>query len=227
MRFLFFLISTLFLTSCISSRKIDKSVSKYYNENPVSIGNDSVTWFSSQPQTAPIDTFSNSTRTKAQFIPALLYWQWHTNVNTSLNDQITINRFNEYLNSKSDSIELKKLIDNNTIKFSFEEIPSDFSYIHRGNTIILVFAYVINDLITIQPQPSNYTLNYSIIDNSGKVLHEGMVSTTSTEIPLENVWKSAKKFTWKYLDERHKHQNEAFRQLLNKIEKDLKNSELH
>ncbi len=222
MRFSILLISALFFTSCISSRKIDKVVSKYYAKNSISAKADNLSWFVSKPKAAPVDTISRSIRTKAQFIPALLYWQWHTNVNTSLSDQITVNRFNEYLSSKADSLELKKLIGNQKIEFSFEEIPNQFSYTHRGNTIILIFAYIISDLIIIEPEPSYYILNYKITDSSGSPVQEGQVSVLNTEVPIKNVTKSAKKFTWLYLDERHKHQIECFKKLISQVENALK-----
>jgi hypothetical protein len=211
---------TLTFTSCISTKKIDGFVNQYYSEKVTQFNNESDWLINDTLQ--KIDTFSTSIKTKAQFIPAILYWQWHTNINTDINNDLVKNRFSQYLAAKSDSLELPKLLNGQKIEFEFSQAPSGFSYIHKGNSVILIVAYTVSYLIAIKPNESPYRLKYRIFNSKNIKTMEGEVKVNNTEIPLNNLWKSAKKFTWTYLDEYHKHQVIAFANLINKIENELK-----
>ncbi len=207
------------VSGCISSKRIDGFVHKYYAKNPIKKA-ENPNWVYNNSNKS-IDSFSTSERTKALFIPAILYWQWHTIVYSDLNDNIVNLRFYHYLNSKSDSLELPELLNGRKID-KFTEAPDGFFYIHKGFSIILIVAYSVSDLVAIKPIEDPYRLKYVLYDHNQKRIDEGEVSMDNTELPMKNVWKSAKKFTWAYLDEYHKHQDMAFAGLIDKIENNLR-----
>lgn len=209
------------LTGCITSKKIDRIVNEYYTENNIDEEIESSWVLNSINQ---IDTFSISERTQAQFIPALFFWYMHVNINTDIADDITTNRFLQYLSSKSDSIELPRLLKNQKLEFEFIQAPSEFYYTHTGSTLIVIVAELTSEDIVILPNSSQYKLKYRVIDASNNVSKEGLVVANNTETPMQNYMclKSAKNFTWSYLDEYHKHQDLAFATLIEKIEAEIK-----
>lgn len=211
------------LTSCISSKKINSIVDKYYlekNTESKTVNKDIIV----KKSKTPSENFSKSKRTKAQFIPAILYWKWHTNVNASIDDNMVGSRFNQFLASKYDSLELFNILDNHKIEFEFLEAPNGFSYVNKGNSIILIVAYTVSELIAIFPEKSPYRLKYKILDSNNSKIKEGEVEMMNLETPLKKNSYSVKRFTWSYLDQYHKNQNIVFENLIQKIEKELKDS---
>lgn len=211
------------ISSCISSKKIDDIVKRYYDEKPIVKPEKVVQWYSINPETNNIATFSTSERTKSKFIPAILYWQWHTVVESDINKNITLSRFNNYLASNSSTLELPSLLNGNTIEFSFDSLPSGFTYLEKGYTIIFIVGYSISDLNVIYPLNTSYILNYKVFNKNGEQVSFGKIRLENKEVPLRNDWKTSKNFTWLYLDEYNKHQDIAFEELIKLVEQELRN----
>jgi len=223
-KYLYLLIVPIALNACISAQRVDGFVQRYYAEEELVPEISELPWARVSPPMKALETPSLSKRTKAQFIPAILYWQWNTQVETDIDDAMVTRRFEHFLAVDSRSAELRKIVGENSIEFSFQSAPSAFTYSHKGNTLILLFAYSITDKIGIEPSTEGYTLSYKLRSPSGELLKNGEITTGNSEIELSNVWKSNRKFVWLYLDEYHKHQDYAFLTLLNDLNKALSNN---
>lgn len=211
------------ISSCISSKRIDDIVKRYYDEKPIVKPEIVEQWYSINPEVNIIDTFSTSERTRAKFIPAILYWQWHTVVEADINKDITLSRFNNYLASNSSTLELPNLLNGNTIEFSFDSLPSGFTYLEKGYTIIFIVGYSISELNVIYPLNTPYILNYKVFNKNGEQVSFGKIRSENKEVLLRNDWKTSKNFTWLYLNEYNKHQDLAFEELIKLVEQELKN----
>ena len=146
------------------------------------------------------DTVSTSKKIKSLFIPAILYWQWENTIRCDLNPSFSINILRSSVESYADSVNLKEKLNGQTLELSIGKIPSSFIWTHKGYCIIFMVAYYISELEAIYPMDQNLIVNYRLLRDN-KETKNGSIIIKNTDLPVKNVWKSTKKFTWRYLDQ--------------------------
>lgn len=99
----------------------------------------------------------------------------------------------------ADSADLKSKLNGQKIELSILQIPNSFVYTHKEKTIIFIVAYIVSSLEAIYPDNKELKIRYRIVENDENK-KTGIITIPNTELPIKNVWKSSKKFTWVYLD---------------------------
>jgi hypothetical protein len=103
-----------------------------------------------------------------------------------------------------------------------KQTPGKFLYENKGNVIFLVVAYSTSGLEAISPYPVALEVEYQLKEK-GEVLAKGNGIVQNEAQPVNNIWKSPKKFTWMYLDEYKKEANRMGIVLVKDIIKQIEN----
>jgi hypothetical protein len=212
------IIFVLTLTSCTTTRRLNKLVYQYHIENPVGEIKEPK-WLENSSKT--IETFSTSEKVKSRFIPAIFYWKWDTKIYTEINKDIILNRFVNYLSSKSDSLSFSEKLNEQKLKIDNLEAPNKFTYSQDGKLLDFILLYSLTDSLTIKPYESPYRLKYSIIDTETNTVKKVEVEVESRLPAMTNESKSKKIFIQRYLEEYYKNQDKAFEELIKKMGKDI------
>lgn len=188
----------LFITSCIGTKRFTGFVDPKFQYKQISQTRDNITIDLTGLENT--NGTIKSTKVKSQFVPAILYWQWNNTIKCEVNPTIVGQSFEEYFLQYSDSLRVQDKLQGRKLELKVEKIPSSFVYTHRGNSIIFIIAYTVNELEAIFPQEQDIVVSYKLTQD-GSVLKEGKLTASNKSQPLKNVWKSTKKFTWLYIDQ--------------------------
>jgi hypothetical protein len=200
MRTIFFsLILFLFSTSCVSTKKytgfvkpkFEKSVSEIENENG------KITFDLSKLDT--ITDIVKSEKLKSMFIPAIFYWGWENTIKSEIDPQTVGEIFRNSFLYYSDSLGLSEKLGNKNLEISIEKIPTSFVYTNKGYTVIVLVAYVVSGLEAIYPETPEIILSYRLREN-GQNIKTGDLTIDNKDIPVKNIWKTPKKFTYMYIE---------------------------
>lgn len=185
-------------TSCISTKKFASFVDPKFQETKTILVNDNFTF-----DLTGLENKTNSitsTKVKSQFIPAILYWQWNNTIKCEVNPVIVGQAFQENFLQFADSLKIKEKLQGRKLEIKLESIPNSFVYTHKGNSVILIFAYTFSELEAIYPHELDLIVSYKLTQNGSKV-GEGKLTSSNKDQPISNEWKSTKKFTWLYIDQ--------------------------
>ena len=158
---------------------------------------------------------------KSQFVPAIIFWQWEKSIATTLAEKHQANKVQTYMARYADSLRLGDKLKGNKLQISIESAPANFTYTNKGYFMYLFIAYVTAVQETIKPEFSDLKLSYNLVDSSNAVLKKGEITILDTSMPVKNVWKSTKKFTWKYLDEYETNVRLMSKQAIDKLSKEI------
>lgn len=211
-------ILVLTLKGCTTTRRLDRLVNQYHIEKPIGEIKKPV-WLENSSKT--IETFSTSEKVKSRFIPAIFYWKWDTKIVTEINKDIILNRFVNYLSSKSDSLSIPEKLKGQKLIVDYLEAPNKFNYSQDGKLLDFILLYSLTDSLTIKPYESPYRLKYSIIDIQSNTVKKGEVEVESKLPAMANDSISKKIFIRQYLNKYYKNQDKAFEELIKKVEKDI------
>lgn len=191
---------SVFLTSCLGPRKIDKWVSKQYNETLPAATKKKSDYISITTTVPAAGNQLSSTKKKtSNFLPLIFYWQIDYTNTCTLNPQIPINNFTStvltYANKK-----LKPRSNGKRIELSLDRLPNVFIINDRGHMIWLVYAYAW-DYISIQPEKSEMVVSYKILEDDGTISKTGTITVANADKGIAlGMFQSLKKKTWEYLD---------------------------
>ncbi len=147
------------------------------------------------------DSAVHSRKIKNSFIPAILYWQWNYSIESNLGHTIPVNVIRPAIFNYAESIGLKDKLKGKHLEISIEKVPSSFTYTQKGMALIFIVGYSVQGQEVIQPSNDELVVSYRIINN-GSETKRGAVTARETEQPISNrKLKSAKKFTWGYIDD--------------------------
>ena len=185
--------------SCISSKKyaeyIDMKPSDY---DSTLVYNDFIILDTSAFDT--INNFTNTEKTKSLLVPAIIYWQWNTTIECDLNQKQTIKSFNNYLHSYADSLDLSNKLDEQKVIIKIESIPASYTYTNKGFIAYLLLIYMFRAEESITPSNDSLIVLYDIYNNE-EITNSGRVEISNIDLPMFNLKKSTKKFTWQYLEQ--------------------------
>lgn len=213
---------TLALTSCLSSKRVDKWVAKQYGDRPV-VANDK-----KKPDfitvNSPLMSNSNSISTTesktTQFLPLIFYWQYTYKNTCTLNYNVAVQKFAQTANSYGTKV-LKQKLAGRRVVLSVTQIPHVFTIDDKGHVIWLIHAFGW-DSFTVVPQKSELLVTYKVLNADNSEYKNGDIRVEDKNQPLHlKMFQSLKKKTWQYLD-----QYDASIDAMSKIAVDKLNKEL-
>ncbi|MBB4078522.1 hypothetical protein GGR28_001135 [Lewinella aquimaris] len=138
---------------------------------------------------------------KNSFIPAILYWGWNGTLDCDVSPDYSGKVLRNAMQRAADSLNLQQRIgDNRKLEITIDAHPSGFQYTNRGSTVILLVAYSTSSLEAIIPAGGDLHVSYRLVDGDESVA-TGSALALNADVPVRNVWKSTKKFTWFYLSQ--------------------------
>lgn len=213
-RQIFTLLTITLLTSCIGTKKFTGFVEPKFKDKLTRLTNDNITFDLTGLESKTVTV--TSTKVKSQFIPAILFWQWNNTIKCEVNPAIVAQHFQENFLQYSDTLKVQEKLQGRKLEMKIEKIPNSFVYTHKGNSVILIIAYTVSDLEAIFPQEQDLVVSYKLTQN-GSTLKEGRFTATNKDLPIKNVWKSTKKFTWLYIDQFKQNNKTMTKEIIEKL----------
>lgn len=140
-----------------------------------------------------------SEKVNSFFIPAILYWGWENTIECSISPSIAGEMFKSNFLDSADSLGLLQNLNGQNLEITVEALPTRFVYTNQGSTMIFIIAYTVSTLEAIYPEEQNLVITYKLSAN-GQETKAGRITALNTAMPIKNIWKSTKKFTWMYID---------------------------
>ncbi len=137
---------------------------------------------------------------KNSFVPALLYWSWNSTFECEIGMQTRMKYLEKGIFKAADSLNLQSYLDGKKLLIRVKEVPGKFLSENKGNVVIFLVAYAMSGVEGISPYPQNLQFEYAVIDN-GKTGTETEGFIQHTGQPVENLWKTTKKFIRSYMDD--------------------------
>lgn len=220
MRFIILIAIVVSTSGCIGTKRYNRYLAEAYKKSAHALqsANPDII-FRQNPSI--VDTVSVATNKKSQFVPAIIFWQWEKSVSATLAEKHQANKVQSYMAKYADSLHLGERLKGNKLQISIESAPANFTYTSKGYFMYLFIAYVTAHQETIKPEFSDIRISYSLVDNNNAVVKKGEITVLDTNLPVRNVWKSTKKFTWKYLDEYETNVKLMSREAINKLLKEI------
>lgn len=147
------------------------------------------------------DSSLHSKKVKNSFIPAILYWQWNYSIESNLGHNVPVNVIRPAIFNYAESISLKDKLNGKHLEISIKKVPSSFTYTQKGMALIFIIGYSVQGQEVIYPSNDELVVSYRILNN-GSETKRGTITVRETGQPVSNrKLKSAKKFTWAYIDD--------------------------
>ncbi|GGK60163.1 hypothetical protein ACD591_11870 [Rufibacter glacialis] len=211
---------TVLLSSCVSSKKYSTFVigklqadfiakDSLQNQEWLTINTDKIPQAENQYE-----------QLKSSFIPAIIYWGWNSTIECAIDPSITATWIKNSIYHAADSLNLAEKAKGRQIVINLKQVPGKFLYENKGMAIIFLVAYSVSGQESISPAPIN--LVAEIETKSGEASHfKGEVSIPNNGQPMNNIWKSSKKFTWAYLEEYKKESQRMGTELVKQLIQNL------
>ena len=207
------------LTSCMSSKKYATFVDSR-PERALIVKTIPPTWLTIvSDKSSPTETIYD--QKKKSFVPAILYWGWNSTIDCELDVNTRIDYVKRGIYKGANYRDLQQYLSDGTLEINLKEVPGRFLYEHKGNTIIMIFAFVMNGVEAISPYQIDLVYEYNIKRN-GKTEMSGRGRIKNEEQPQRNGASTTKKFTWEYLDEFKKETERMGIEVVSEIIEDLK-----
>jgi hypothetical protein len=148
-------------TSCLTSRKMDKYVSKQYNDElpkPVRKKNAEITVTSTLPSRPNI--ISTTKKKTSHLLPLIIYWQCDYRHTCTLNSAIPVTNFSNALNTVASKALTQKL-NGQHLELTIEQIPTAFSLVDKEH-LFLLFAW---DHLYMEPDYKDLVVSYKLYQN--------------------------------------------------------------
>jgi len=185
------LITLFSLTSCLTSKKLDKFVAEHYNhELPKQKKKVDIVVTSSQPaDNAAISTTVHQT---SKLLPLLVYWNYNHKQYCSLNPAIAVTNFANAVNSQA-SKGLTQKLNGQRLELVVDQVPSAFSIVSNEHMVWLIYAFSWAK-IYIEPDKKDLVVTYRLTQ-ADQLQKTGKITVKSTEqnksIRYFQSWKSA------------------------------------
>ena len=211
----------LIMTSCISTHHFNDIVRERYGNNNISVPEiPQKSYISFDINQLQNQSLVTSKKLKNLFIPAIIYWQWDNTIEWKLNPLKYGSYFCRQMTLYADSLNLDKILQNRKIKITIENFPNSFYYTHKGFTLILVVSYLYSDVETIIPDEKELKLTYQITKNDSTEFSNTVYFKLPYK-PINNVWKSTKKYTWNFIDQYEENLNTLSKIVVQEIVEDI------
>ena len=192
---------TLFLPSCLTSKKIDKWVDKKYSETlgtPVKKNHDYLAVTTTLP-TAD-EKSSTTLKTHNSLLPLVFYWRWHITNTCTLNPKIPYNNFANTALSYASSKGLKSKLNGRRVELEVKQMPYVFAVDDISQMVWVIYAFGWDNFSVI-PVTNNMVVSYKIMEQNTEV-KEGVITIADACKPIQlKMFQSVKKKTGMYIDQ--------------------------
>ncbi len=181
------------LSSCLTSKKMDKFVAQHYNNELPKLAKkkkaDIVVMSTVPSANSSISTTVHKTNS---FLPLIVYWQYKHRQNCSLNSAIAVTNFTNTINATATK-GLSQKLNSNKLELTVEEAPSGFSMVLNEHMVWLVYAFSWAK-IYIEPDYKDLVVSYKMLQEDGS-LKTGKIIVKNTDkakgLRFFQSWKSA------------------------------------
>jgi hypothetical protein len=181
------------LTSCLTSKKLDKYVAKHYNNELPKLNKRNkpeLVVTTAAPANQP--TISTTTHKTNKFLPLLVYWEYKHQHSCSLNNTIAVTNFTNAVNAAATKGLTQKL-NGQKLELVVEQAPSAFSIVSNEHMVWVVYAFSWAK-IYIEPDAKDLVVSYKLVQ-ADQTLKTGRITVPNTSknkgIRFFQTWKSA------------------------------------
>ena len=186
-------ISMIFLSSCLTSKKMDAYILDQYNNELPKVNKRKqvadITFSSAPSATTNISTSSPHTKIS----PWVLYWIIDSRQTSTLNTGIAATNFSNSVNTIANKGLIQKL-NGRKLELTMEQAPESFSLVDKTHAIFLVIYAIHWDKVYIDPQPKDLVVSYKLY-NTDNTVKTGKISIADKEatksLRFFQSWKSA------------------------------------
>lgn len=187
------LATTSLLSSCLTSKKIDKFVGKQFNnELPKQDKKKNTDISVTSNISYRLDNISTTETKTSNMLPLIFYWQWDYKNTCTLNPAIAVNTFTKSLNLQANK-GLNQKLNGQKIELSIEQIPNAFAIDDKAYMVWLIYAFGW-DKVSVQPDLKDLIVSYKVLQNDS-VIKSGKISIKNNEqnknLRFFQSWKSA------------------------------------
>ncbi|HEY5461906.1 MAG TPA: hypothetical protein VIJ95_01505 [Hanamia sp.] len=196
-----FFITPLFISGCLTPKKIDSRVSDHYGEiNNGKPGKQGDYLYITSPLITNDLPVSTTVKTSKNLLPLLFYWQCDYFLTCKINPKIPVNMCESAIRKYANSKSLKQKLNNASVSLTVKSIPNSFVLFERDHVIWVIYAFSwVQQAFT--PQLSDLVVSYQITQN-GAVIKNGLITVPDNDKPLNvKYMNSVKKLEDQYLDQ--------------------------
>lgn len=193
---------TILLSGCLGPRKIDKWVSRHYDEAiPAAPAKANESISITSPLTSADDRISRTEKKTSHFLPLLFYWQWDYKNTCTLNTKIAINNCMTSMTAYAGKKGLKQKLNGRRLQLSIDQAPNTFAIDDKGHVIWIIYAFTWDEL-TVQPERKDLVVSYKLLQQDGTEAKSGTITIPDNDrgVVLQ-MFQSLKKKTGQYLDQ--------------------------
>lgn len=185
---------TISLTSCLTTKRLDKFVAKQYNNEIPAYNKSKESAVTIKANIAdPVSGISFTQHEGKKFLPLLFYWESQYAKACRLNSQIFANTFAGNLQAQYGS-QIAQKLGGQKIELTIENVPRGFNFEIREYFIFFIVGYYTAERVGIDAEPSDLVVSYRTIGNgttvkTGRIIVKNTISTRP--VRFFQTWKSA------------------------------------
>ena len=213
------ILAIIFLNSCVSTQKYSKYVTMKYAQQCKTLESNDYIEYENIIENE-IDSIVKTEKVKSLFVPALVYWKWNNTIKCELSPKQTFMTFQNHFQYYADSLNIKEKLKEQKLIITIDSIPKTFVYTNKGFVVFMLVAYSYGGLEAIFPENNKLVLSYKVVQGTTQT-KSGQIEVVNTDIPLKNIWKSTKQFTWFYINQYENNLKRMSKFAIEKLENEL------
>jgi hypothetical protein len=207
------------MTSCLTSRKLDKYVAKHYNNELPKLSRKKTDIIVSSIAPASGEAISTTVHKTNRFLPLIVYWQYKHAHNCSLNSSIPVTSFTNTVNSLATKSLAQKL-NGQQLELTVEQAPANFSMVQNEHMVWVIYAFSWAK-VYIEPDGKDLVVSYKL-KQANQILKTGTITVQNTSknqgLRFFQSWKSA---TNEYLTNYNANLTVMAKSFVNQLTKEL------
>jgi len=198
----FIAIVTIFFTSCLGPKKVNKWADAKYGDNLKTTPKTKSDYLTiTSPFTTRDSQASTDSKETKNVLPLLFYWQFDYVNTCELNPKIPVNTLITTIPAYANSKGLKQKLNGQKVELSIDAVPSQYEIYDRGHLIWLILYAYGWDVITFRPDKKDLVVSYKITKDDAEV-KKGVITIPNADKVLKlKIFQAIRKANDKYLDQ--------------------------
>jgi hypothetical protein len=191
---------SLFLSGCLTAKKLDKEVAGQYSAQMSQEPKKQREYITITSALAfDDDRVSISESKTTNMLPLVFYWKWNYNNTCKINPRVPINNFKRTVYIYAEK-ELKKKLNGQRVELTIDEIPNTFAIVDKAHVVWIIYAIGWDNIfITPAKEDMNIVVSYKILQGDTEI-KKGAISVSSFDSKMQlGMFKSWKTATSEYL----------------------------
>ncbi|WP_162944656.1 hypothetical protein [Flavisolibacter nicotianae] len=191
--FLLAIVSLVFFSSCLTSKKMDRFVAEQYNNQlPKEDKKKKADFTVTSAIASPASALSTTKQKTSKVLPLVVYWQYDYRHTCSLNPTIAVTQFSNAVNTLATK-GLSQKLNGQHLDLTVEEAPRAFALVDKAHMIWLIYA-ISWDKIYMEPDFKDLVVSYKVT-GAGNAVKAGKITVKNPSqnkgIRFFQSWKSA------------------------------------